>query len=60
MAPYGFASITSGGKHVSEKVVDQDMWHLGLSRKYERAAERPWLPVAPDPDPPGREDATGP
>lgn len=39
---------------LSQTQVDLDMWHLELSEKYEQAAERPWLPVAPDPDPPGR------
>jgi hypothetical protein len=27
-------------------------YHRRLHRKYERAAERPWLPIAPDPPPP--------
>ena len=27
-------------------------WHLDMQRKYERAATRPWLPIAPDPPPP--------
>ena len=27
-------------------------YHLRLHAKYERAAQRPWLPVAPDPSPP--------
>jgi hypothetical protein len=27
-------------------------WHWELSNKYRRAAERPWLPVEPDPPPP--------
>ena len=27
-------------------------YHLRLHAKYERAARRPWLPVAPDPSPP--------
>lgn len=45
-------------------VFDQDMhsvtgvprhkalWHVALSRKYERAARSPWFPVAPDPPEP--------
>jgi hypothetical protein len=27
-------------------------YHEGLHKKYQRAAERPWLPVDPDPPPP--------
>jgi hypothetical protein len=27
-------------------------FHLAMKRKYERAATRPWLPIAPDPAPP--------
>ena len=27
-------------------------FHEAMRRKYERAAARPWLPVAPDPPPP--------
>jgi hypothetical protein len=27
-------------------------FHLTMKRKYERAATRPWLPIAPDPAPP--------
>jgi hypothetical protein len=27
-------------------------YHLRLHAKYQRAAERPWLPVGPDPPPP--------
>jgi hypothetical protein len=27
-------------------------YHAAMSRKYERAARYPWLPVAPDPPPP--------
>jgi hypothetical protein len=27
-------------------------YHAALARKYQRAAARPWLPVAPDPPPP--------
>ncbi len=37
-----------------ESEVKLDTWHLRLSEKYARAAESPWMPVAPDPDPPGR------
>jgi hypothetical protein len=29
-------------------------YHRRLHEKYERAAQRPWLPVAPDPPPPPR------
>ena len=31
-------------------------WHYELSRKYMIAAERPWLPVDPDPPDPGPPD----
>jgi hypothetical protein len=31
---------------------DLHLYHLALSRKYERAARYPWLPVAPDPPEP--------
>jgi hypothetical protein len=27
-------------------------FHLAMSRKYERVASRPWLPIDPDPAPP--------
>ncbi len=35
----------------------QALWHLALSRKYERAARSPWLPVAPDPPNPSKSEA---
>lgn len=28
------------------------LYHAAMKRKYESAAERPWLPVSPDPPPP--------
>ena len=30
----------------------RDEWHERMGRKYRRAADRPWLPVAPDPPEP--------
>ena len=30
----------------------RDRWHFRLYLKYQDAAARPWLPVAPDPPPP--------
>ena len=51
---YGVAAWSTKFRcRLSQAQVDLDMWHLGLSKKYEEAAERPWLPVAADPDPPG-------
>ena len=31
---------------------DRVEYHLGLTSKYERAADRPWIAVAPDPPEP--------
>jgi hypothetical protein len=36
------------GQLVTEQRSD---WHDAMRTKYQRAAERPWLPVAPDPPP---------
>jgi hypothetical protein len=40
------ACYDSSGAGVPNKVLE---WHGFLAEKYARAAERPWLPVAPDP-----------
>jgi hypothetical protein len=39
----------SRGQPVTER---RSAWHHAMSLKYEHAAERPWLPVPPDPPPP--------
>jgi hypothetical protein len=35
-------------------------YHAALKHKYERAASRPWVPIAPDPPPPEPEVAPNP
>ena len=50
---YGVIGSMPGGKVVSHEQTDLDLWHLGLSEKYRKASKRPWLPVPPDPEPPG-------
>jgi hypothetical protein len=37
------------GRKVS---LEADRWHSQMAEKYKRAAERPWLPVEPDPPEP--------
>ncbi len=38
-----------GGRMISDRRMS---WRLEMIKKYEKAAERPWLPVAPDPPEP--------
>jgi hypothetical protein len=49
---YGILRSTPQGEPVDDAQAERDWWHLDLSRKYQKAAERPWMPVAPDPRPP--------
>src|SRR4051794_20639620 len=41
------------GSEVSPRQVLKYQWHRHLYYKYSGAAARPWLPVEPDPPPPG-------
>lgn len=47
------------GGATSDKELNWDSWHLKLYIKYDRAVDRPWLPVPPDPDPPYKLSAEG-
>jgi hypothetical protein len=37
---------------LSERLTPRGRWHRERAREFERAAARPWLPVAPDPPEP--------
>src|SRR5689334_6607250 len=64
--PYALSgAFDQDGEWIGEpSVLDQNMnpvtgaqrrkalWHEALARRYERAARRPWLPLAPDPPEP--------
>ncbi|AGA28447.1 hypothetical protein [Singulisphaera acidiphila] len=39
-------------KTVSRHRARKELWHYTMSVRYKRAAERPWLPVPPDPPEP--------
>lgn len=39
-------------KAVSGRRANKELWHYTMSVRYKRAAERPWLPVPPDPPEP--------
>lgn len=52
----GILSVTPKGQLVGPDQSDRDLWRLRLWVKYEKAAEQPWMPVAPDPPPPGEVD----
>jgi hypothetical protein len=36
------------GNRLTDQQLREDAWHLEMNRKYYRAAQRPWLRVAPD------------
>jgi hypothetical protein len=40
------------GKNLTRAEVEESDWHAALAEKCRKAADRPWLPVEPDPPPP--------
>jgi hypothetical protein len=48
--------INGGNNGDEEELMGRDLaivlWHARLAKKYENAAERPWIPVPPDPPEP--------
>jgi hypothetical protein len=53
----GVFHSTPQGEIVSDARVAYDLWRVQLWMKYEKAAEHPWMPVAPDPPPPDESES---
>jgi hypothetical protein len=52
-APYfKIIYVKPGGRFLTESELRRDDWHWQLWVKYSRAAERPWMPLRPDPPKP--------
>lgn len=48
----GYLKTADGADAESERRGRRAAYHARMKQKYERAAARPWLTVAPDPPPP--------
>lgn len=59
---WGYRRFAGGNAEEAARFGRLHAYHLGLRRKYEQAANRPWLPVTTDPaspDNPSRRDRAG-